>query len=62
MCSIVHVVSIIVLASIYARSCGRTPPAQVASRNPRRTGPSGDGSCRINAPGSVRAFREGKPR
>jgi hypothetical protein len=28
--SVVHVVSIIVLASIYARSCVHTPPAQAA--------------------------------
>ena len=28
--SVVQLVSIIVLASIYARCCGRTPPAQVA--------------------------------
>src|SRR5262245_50880939 len=44
--SIVHVVSIIVLASFYAQCCGPHATRAGCSRNPRRTGHSWNGSCR----------------
>jgi hypothetical protein len=58
--SIVHVVSIIVLASIYARTAVHTPPAQAAIAAHGAPAAAGNGSCRTKPSGSVRASRERK--
>jgi hypothetical protein len=44
--SIVHVVSIIVLASIYARTAVHTPPARAAVATHGAPAAAGNGSCR----------------
>jgi hypothetical protein len=44
--SIVHVISIIVLASIYARTAVHTPPTQAAIATRGAPAAAGNGSCR----------------